>query len=227
MHSQTATIEKVVQETHNTRTLRLRLERSMDFKAGQFIMTSVAVDGKLENRAFSISSSPTHKDWVEITVKVYPPGKVSPRLYDMKAGEKLKIKGPYGKFIFQDANDIVLIGGGSGIAPLMAMIRYCKDRGLRPNITLIYGFRTQQDIIFEQELREAQWLRCIFTVEKPESDWTGPVGRVSVELIKKSVDNLSTAVFYICGPPAMSEVVERGLKEFGVPKEHIKTDKWF
>ena len=228
MHSQTAAIEKVIQETHDTRTLRLRLDKPMEFKCGQFVMVKANINGKIENRAFSISSSPM-QDFLDITVKVYPPGKVSPHLYGMKEGERIKIKGPYGNFIFDEtAQEIVLIGGGSGIAPLMGMIRYCRDNGLKPNLLLIYGVRTPGDVIFEKELREFErnGLRCAFTVDQPDSNWAGFSGRMNTELIKSHVNDFASPLFYICGPPGMAELVENGLKELNVDKDRIKTDKW-
>lgn len=229
MHLQTAKIEKVIQETHNTRTLRLRLERPMPFKCGQFVIVNAHVDGKTEHRAFSISSSPT-QDFLDITVKVYPPGKVSPFLYGLAEGANLKIKGPYGEFIFDESRDAVLIGGGSGIAPLMAMIRYCSDKKLGTKLLLIYGVRTPKDLIFENELKELERkhrAQCVFTVEQPDNGWHSDTGRMNMELIKRHVKDFSSPLFYICGPPAMADLVENGLQEMGVNKEKIKTDKWF
>lgn len=228
MHLQTATVERVVQETHDTRTLRLKLEKPTEFKCGQFFMVKPIINGKTENRAFSISSSPAQKDFIDITVKVYPLGRVSPHLYNLTEGAKLRIKGPYGEFIFDEtANEAVLIGGGSGIAPLMAMIRYCDDKKLNTKLLLIYGVRTPRDIIFENELKEfAKRMKCVFTVEQPDSSWHGDIGRMNTELIKNHVKDFSLPLFYICGPPAMADLVENGLQEMGVSKEKIKTDKW-
>ena len=184
-----------------------------------------------KNRAFSISSSPTERNYLEITVK--KTGRVSTYMHEVvKEGDLFTIKNRSGEFYFQEgmAKELVLIAGGTGIAPLMSMIRYITQRKLPVKITLIYSNKTPEDIIFQKELQSLEsrnvQLRCVHTLTRPEGyAWQGPTGRISQELLEQNISN-KQALFYICGPKAMIQSCVELLKGLGIDSSRIKLEKW-
>ena len=208
-----------------------------EFYPGQFLVLSFeffdTAKGRLrrKNRAFSISSSPTEKSHLEITVK--KTGLVSTYMHEsIKEGDLLSIKNRSGEFNFREglADDLVLIAGGTGIAPLMSMIRYIPARKLPVKMTLLYSNKTPADIVFYKELQDLEsrnpLLRCVFTITRPEGcSWQGPTGRISQELIEKNISNRQ-ALFYICGPTPMIQSCVLLLKAVGVDPSRIRLEKW-
>ena len=208
-----------------------------EFFPGQFIVLSFEIfnpsKGRMvhKNRAFSISSSPTEKNYLEITVK--KTGRVSTFMHEtLKEGNFLAIKNRSGEFYFQEgmAQELVLISGGTGIAPLMSMIRYIAQRKLLVKITLFHSNKTPEDIIFQKELQNLEsrnaLLRCVHTITRPEGyNWQGPTGRINQALLEQNISN-KQALFYICGPKAMIQTCVEHLKGLGVDPSYIKLEKW-
>lgn len=157
------------------------------FLPGQFLTFSAEIDGKKICRAYTIASSPTQCDYVEITVKREELGAESRYLHDHVAvGDRLEVSAPSGVFIFTgaEADSIGLIGGGVGITPLMCIIRYLIARAFRGDIFLLYGAKTPQDFIFREELayleKRHSNLHVAITIERAEgAEWTGAVGYIS------------------------------------------------
>ena len=146
-------------ETPSVKTFRLMATDAevipFTFLPGQFLTFSAEIDGKKIRRAYTIASSPTQCDYVEITVKREERGAESSYLHDHVAvGDRLEVSAPSGVFIFTgaEADSIGLIGGGVGITPLMCIIRYLIARAFRGDIFLLYGAKTPQDFIFREEL---------------------------------------------------------------------------
>src|SRR4029077_4618229 len=135
--------------------------------------------------------------YVEITPKRVPEGYVSVFLNDHAAvGLEGEARGPFGQFYFDEGRHqrIVLLAGGSGITPMMSMLRYIDDRCLRMSVTLIYCVRTRKDVIFERELtrlrRRLSEFRMVLVFSQPDPGWNGPRGRVNRDLIATRVDDL-------------------------------------
>lgn len=199
---------------------------------GQFLDLTVTLDGKRVKRSYSISSSPTERDYAEITVKREPFGAVSGYLHErVKQGDELDIAAPAGRFTFTgaEANSIVPIGGGVGITPLMSVIRYLTAHGWAGEIALLYCFRQPQDFIFREELEYLQRrnpnLRVIAAVtRRGQTPWLGLEGRFTKEIIAYSLPKIATYRIHVCGPPPMMEAIRGMLLELGVPKDHIKTE---
>jgi len=249
-------VSKIIQETQDVKIFQLERATGLaspphtppkkddsgssmpfEFYPGQFLVLSFEIFDpakdrlRRKNRAFSISSSPTEKSYVEITVK--KTGLVSTYMHGcIKEGDLLLIKNRSGEFHFREglADELVLIAGGTGIAPLMSMIRYVTERKLTVKMTLLFSNKTPADIVFYKELRDMEsrnpLLRCVFTITRPEGySWQGPTGRISQELIERCVPNRQ-ALFYICGPTPMIQSCVLLLKAVGVDPSRIRLEKW-
>jgi ferredoxin-NADP reductase len=222
--------------THNVKTFRFRSPTGgklpFDYLPGQFLTLHIAPGGIPTRRSYTIASTPTWRDRIEITVKREVQGLVSRWLHDeLTVGNEVQVEAPNGTFVFngEQADKIVLIGGGVGITPMMSVARYLADIGWPGNVFLVLGFRTQRDIIFRQELQELSTryanLRVLVTLSNPgEEPWSGAVGRIDANLLATNVPNIAGSRAHICGPPAMMDAVKHALLQLGVPEAQVKTE---
>lgn len=228
---------KVFDETPDTRTIRFSCDSNFSFKPGQFVMLNadVIVEGqkKFVKRAYSISSSPLEKGYIDLTVKIYvDKGLVSKRLYNMKAGEEMEVSGPYGFFIFDENihKHIVLIGAGSGITPLICIMRYIQDKNLSDiNVDIIYSSKTPRDIIFREEFlnNKNRNIKIHLTITRPDGhDWNKFTGRIDEKLIQHCIKNVKEPYYYISGPTPMVEGTSKILKYMGVEDNKVKLERF-
>jgi ferredoxin-NADP reductase len=147
-------------------------------------------------------------------------------------GLEVEARGPFGQFYFDEGRHqrIVLLAGGSGITPMMSMLRYIDDRCLRTSVTLIYCVRTRRDVVFEPELtrlrRRLREFRLILVLSQPDAGWNGPRGRVSRDLIATHVDDLGSSTIFLCGPPAFMESMQGMLTSLAVRPECINRESF-
>ena len=177
---------------------------------------------------FSFSSSPTEKPHIEFTKKLTD-SEFSTALKTLKEGDWVQIDAPYGNFTFEGEHEkIGLLGGGIGITPFIGICKYCTDLRLDTKITLLYGNRTEADIIFRKKLKEMQKqnqnLNVVFTLNEAESGWKGTTGFITADMIKKEMPDFKETVFYTCGPPAMVQVMEKLFEKIGLPKTQLKRE---
>ncbi|MEO2088049.1 MAG: FAD-binding oxidoreductase [Gemmataceae bacterium] len=229
-------VARIFQETPDVKTYRLMNPLGgvlpFDFLPGQFLTLTVLTDNKPVRRAYTIASSPTQHDYVEVTVKHEAGGVVSGHLHDrVHEGDLLDCSGPTGSFVFtgRECKCVLLIGGGVGITPMMSVIRYLTDRVWAGDIYLLYGVHAPEDVIFREELEYLQRrhpnLRVVVTVSHPEgTTWSGETGRISKDLIARSVPDLPSRYVHLCGPVPLMETVKTALAELGVPDGRIKTE---
>ncbi|MCF6284775.1 MAG: iron-sulfur cluster-binding domain-containing protein, partial [Candidatus Hydrogenedentes bacterium] len=177
------------------------------------------------------ASSPTQRDYLEITVKREEKGLVSRHLHDaFKAGDMLEVSVPAGALTFtgKESDGIVLIAAGVGITPIMSVARYLTDRCWEGEIYVLFVCRTVEDIIFRDEFeRLAQkypTLKLNITLTRADDQWTGPTGRLSKESISEFVPNIAGRRIHICGPNVMMDATKELLIGLGVPKDQIKTE---
>jgi ferredoxin-NADP reductase len=224
---------QITQQTPDSRTLRFAVQgpRTLDALPGQFLTFSFLFDGKKETRCYSICSSPARTGYVEITPKRVNNGCVSVFLNEQAAlGLTVEATGPFGQFCLNPADDrkVVLLAAGSGITPMMAMLRYIDDLCLGTQVTLLYCVRTEKDIIFRQELEELQTrvenFRYHVLLSQPDPEWSGGRGHIDREFICKAVPELNGQVFFLCGPPPFMEAVRAILTELGVKPEGIRQE---
>lgn len=230
-------IGAIFQETPDVRTIRLMSADGGEFpfiyQPGQFINIQLTIDGKRVNRSYTLASSPTRADACELSIKREPKGLASRHIHEhFKVGDVLKVSGPSGKFSFtgENASGVVLIAGGVGITPVMSILRYLTDRAWTGNIHFLIVAKTEQDLIFRDEL---QWLQsrhpnlhvCItLTRTGPQCMWTGNRGRATAELMAAVIPNLSRLPIYLCGPNEMMDATIELLIKLGVASSAIHTE---
>ena len=230
-------VGSIVKETPSVKTFRFLPSPDgrflpFTFVPGQFLNVSFSIGGARMNRSYSISSSPTKREYVELTVRREPRGAVSRHIVDLlKIGDKIEAGGPVGKFTFDgtEADSIVLISAGVGITPMMSISRYLTEKSWAGDIFFIYTCRTPADFIFAKDVaalaRLNPKLHVLVTISKPEgTDWKGPRGRITKEWLAQSVPDLASRRIHLCGPPSMMESTKAMLTELGVPPERLKTE---
>ncbi len=234
--SGTLRIARIFQETPDVKTFRMVNpqggEIPFTYLPGQYLTLTVEPEGKPVKRSYTIASSPTQRDYLEITVKREERGLVSRYLHDkLQEGDELRISAPSGRFTFDgtEHDSIVLIAGGVGITPMMSVIRYLTDRGWPGEIFLLYSTRTSREFIFREELEYLQRrhpnLNVVATMTRSEGTvWMGLKGRFNKELIAAAVPDIASRRAHICGPPGMMDAVKAMLIELGVPEEQVKTE---
>ncbi|MBI2546524.1 hypothetical protein HYV81_05060 [Candidatus Woesearchaeota archaeon] len=226
-------ISKVVQETPDTVTIRVALpeHESIQFIPGQYVMFGF-LNGEESSRskAYSISSSPSNTKWIEITVK--KEGPFSTRMTKLQVGDKVKIRGPIGHFVFKDdyKQDIMLIAGGTGIAPLRSMWQYIIERELPNNVKLLFSTKIPEDIIYKQELEELKKhnknVQVTVTLTRVQDGWDGRKGRIDWGMINEHVTDFKNTLFFICGPDAMVNDLQKALRDNGAAIGQVKIEKW-
>jgi ferredoxin-NADP reductase len=222
-------------QTHDTRTLRFLIREEDRFAArpGQFLKFRWDIDGRRVERCYSICSSSTQTAYVEITPKRMAEGYVSKFLNDRAAvGLEVEAEGPFGRFTFDERQHerVVLIAGGSGITPMLSILRYIDDCSLKTPVTLIYCVRTRFDIFFATELARLKArlenFRAFQLLSCPDDDWRGLSGRISREFISEHVERLSSTTFFVCGPHPFMDRVREILASLDVESENIKVESF-
>lgn len=232
-------VSDIFEETASTKTLRLTAsDRSLPpFQAGQYIAFSLRFGQIKTGRPYSISSSPENTGYYDITVRRVPDGLVSSHLLDeIRVGDTLESSGPVGDFVYNPVfhgTSLVLIAGGSGIAPFMSMIRETLECGLNREIVLLYGNRTASDIIFHAELvrwasrfENFRYVPVIEENQEPTPAWPCRKGLITGELIKEVIGDMRDRMVYLCGPAAMYDFCREELAALGVPQRRIRQEAY-
>jgi ring-1,2-phenylacetyl-CoA epoxidase subunit PaaE len=237
------TVKEIIEETADTKTFVFwqPIHQAVSYKAGQFITVILEIDGKKERRSYSMSSSPREAS-LAITVKKVSKGLVSNYLFNqIKVGDAIEVMEPMGHFVAEPdpefARNIVLFGGGSGITPLMSIIKTILPAEQKSRVFLIYGSRSEGEIIFKKQLDQLEMqyqgrLKVIHVLSKPSYTWTGYKTRINqasaVIFLKQDVGiNIPDAEYYLCGPEGMMEQVTNALQLFNVPAEQIHKEHFF
>jgi glycine betaine catabolism B len=231
----TLLLTRIVEETHDTKTLRFLVPRERRFKArpGQFLTFHWIIRGQRVLRSYTISSSSLHTEYVEITPKRVENGCVSSFLHaDAKLGLLVEATGPYGHFCFDETTheNIVLLAAGVGITPMMAILRYIRDRDLSTRVALLYCVRTRADIIFEEELGRLKHRLPNFNysvcLSRPDERWHGYSGHLNEKLIVDQSVGFSSPTFFVCGPPAFMHSARQILTSLSVSDDRIKQESF-
>src|ERR1700756_5294610 len=197
-----------IRVTHDMRHLVLKLVDTDDFKffPGQYV--DITVPGTDETRSFSMANTSARESGqLEFIIKVYPDGLFSHFLdRKLEAGDRLSLTGPFGVFTLRDApdTDLVFVGGGAGVAPLLCLLRSMAERGIDRKAVYYYGARRRGDLCFEDELRALEQALPDFRYVPAlsEEEWDGETGMITDVLAAKE-GNLSRAHAYVCGPPPL------------------------
>ena len=231
-------VSDLIPRTGDTVTIRLRAkEGEMPvFAAGQCINLLVKIYGVETSRPYTIASSPKESRWLDLTIKKLERGLVSGFIHDrIKPGDELRISGPSGEFRYnplRDNDQLVFIAAGSGITPFISMLTDFATQEQPPRVTLFYGSRSEQAVIYREELaaleRGCDWLTVVHTLSQPEDGWLGARGRFRMNLLDghTASADLASSTFFICGPAKLSQAAILGLGERGVPRRRVRVESF-
>ncbi|WP_305982011.1 ferredoxin--NADP reductase [Roseivirga thermotolerans] len=232
------TVKEVVRETKEAVSIHFEHPAGgpIEYKAGQFFTIIVEVDGKEERRAYSVCSSPFVDEYPAVAVKRVEGGKVSNYLNEkVKAGDTLKVMKPLGNFTtdFSSTNqrNIVLIGGGSGITPLMSLAKSTLSQEPASRVTLLYANRDEENIIFKkqiEELAKEDQFEVVHVLENNDSGYGQHEGYLSESIIEQVKNELKdeSAEYFICGPTPMMDIAVSALSNLGVPQDLIRKESF-
>ncbi len=197
------------------------------FTPGQFVMLHLLnADGSVwAKSAYSISSAPADSsETIKLAIKIR--GEFTQRAQQLKAGDAVKVQGPFGKFILpKQASHLVMLAGGIGIAPFRSMIRAALDAQPACQVTLFYSCKTLESMAYYDELMRLGAYHpefkpvCSLTGYAPQ-DWTGETGRIGAQLFQKHVSEPANATFLVCGSREFVQDMADMLKKSGVDIEH-------
>ena len=228
----TLPIREVLPATPRARIARVDLDgRPFDYAPGQAV--SIANHGEEKRKPYSLAAAPEdakRDGWLELLIGVNADGLPGAHLA-LEAGQLVDVDGPLGAFVFPPApveRRFVFIAGGTGIAPLRAMMRRALHLPHR-NIGLFYSVRTPDEFAYEEELRalaNAGEIELRQTVTRAtDTDWSGPRGRLNRDALEELVHDPATLCF-ICGPPALVDEMPKILADLGIPPQRIKIEEW-
>jgi ferredoxin-NADP reductase len=223
------------QDTPTVKSFRLALPTlTFSFLPGQWV--DLYIDDPDEGEligGFSITSSPVHRDYIDLAIKKIPDGRASVYLHErVRVGDVVTIDGGYGDFYYRDGmgQALVLIAGGIGITPLMSLVRHIDEAQLSVDMSLFYSAATPLEFVFHEELQEVAArhanIRCHFTVTQPgEASWDGRVGRIDRQMLGEQA-MVPNALYYLCGPRGFAEDMETLLTQLGVGLPQIRREAW-
>ncbi|OEO31049.1 oxidoreductase [Devosia insulae DS-56] len=234
---QLATIAAVRSETPEVKTFSLHLPDWMRHRAGQhYDLRLRAADGYEAQRSYSIASAPETEGQVQLTIEKINDGEVSSFLHEVAVvGDRIEVRGPIGGYFVWEAalgGPLLLIGGGSGVVPLMAMLRHRAAAGSRVPTRLLLSARSYDDLIYREELdalaADGSGFEVFYTLTRSQpSDWHGYSRRIDAAMLATVAGPLGrTPLCYICGPTLLVEAAANGLAEIGVPANRIRTERF-
>ena len=235
---QVATVSAIRSETPMAKSFTLAMPAWPGHRPGQHVdLRLTAEDGYSVERSYSIASGPGRSPDVDITVDRIEGGEVSPFLHDVVVvGDRIEVRGPIGGYFVWDEAladaPLFLVAGGSGVVPLMAMVRHRAAAGIRTPTTLLVSARRLDDAIYRDELEalaargDGLTVRITLTRDQPPG-WTGYARRIDEPMLAELLGPLGTgARTYCCGPTALVEGVAGGLVRLGLPPDRIRTERF-
>ena len=234
---QLATVTAVRGETPTVRSLTLGLAGWAGHRPGQHVdLRLTAEDGYSVERSYSIASEPERTQEIDITVERIEGGEVSPFLHEVVLpGDRLEVRGPIGGYFVWEAalgGPLLLVAGGSGVVPIMAMIRHRARIGSRVPTRLLFSSRGPDEIIYRGELDRLAAAGDGFEVahtltRQQPTGWTGYSRRIDEPMLAEVAAALGMATrAYACGPTALVETVANGLVQLGLPPDRIRTERF-
>ncbi|RJQ17289.1 FAD-dependent oxidoreductase [Candidatus Woesearchaeota archaeon] len=228
------TVVEIIQETHDCRTFVFKPEKMFSYVPGQFIIMHLKNTEMLLQRSYSFSSAPDNADTFSITVKEKLDGRFTPLLWNLKIGDVLEGRGPFGSFKLdrepKPNGRYVFIAGGAGITAPWSMIQNLLNQKTPFPITLIFGNRSMNDIIFLSKLHQLcesnPNFKLVHVLEKKPDNWNCYQGYITKTVIAEAVPNYADCMFALCGPPVMITAVVKELQSLGVPPDQIRQEKW-
>src|SRR5919201_1909659 len=234
---QIATVAAIREETPRVKSFSLRLPEWMANRPGQHVdVRLTAPDGYQTERSYSIASAPEDGDRVALTVERIEDGEVSPYLVDeLAVGDRLELRGPIGGYFIWSTDmggPLLLVAGGSGICPLMAMLRHRAARGSQVPTRLLYSSRSLEDVIYHEELdslvARADGLEVFHTLTPTRPPgWTGYTRRIDRDMLAEvAFAPTRKPLCMVCGPTPLVESVATTLVDLGHPPDRVKTERF-
>lgn len=232
-----ATVTAMRDETPTVRTFTLALPDWPGHRPGQHIdLRLTAEDGYSVERSYSVASEPERLGEVDITVERIEGGEVSPFMHDVVVvGDRLEVRGPIGGYFVWEVGlggPLLLVAGGSGVVPLMAMVRHRHREDSDIPTRLLFSSRHPDEIIYRDELdrlaASGNGFEVIHTLTRSTPPgWTGYARRIDVEMLAEVLEPLGPhARVYICGPTALVEVAANALVRLGLPPDRVRTERF-
>ncbi len=233
-----ATVASIRDLTPDIKEVRLKLAdpAGIDLKAGQFVQLEVPpyeLTDEPVYRAYSVSSPPSSRAEIELEIRYVPNGICTTYVHRrLKAGDTATLNGPYGDFYLRDsARDIICVAGGSGMAPIKAILADMAEKGNSRKTIYFFGARSRKDLFLLDEMKALEARLPAFTfvpalsAPEPGDDWTGETGRIT-EVLARRMPAAAGAEAYLCGNPFMIDACIKVLGEKGVPADRIYFDKF-
>lgn len=232
------TVDRIDKLTHDIKGIRLRLpdDEEMSFKAGQYVQLHTKPYGKVKDsvfRAYSIASVPSERKEVELIIRLVPEGICTTYVHEhLSEGDPVMISGPYGDFYLRgNCSELVMIAGGSGLAPIRSIIYDVLEKGLDLKMNFFFGAVTKKDLYYLDEFAglAARNGNFIFipalSAPRPEDEWEGETGLIT-EVVDRFVENADDKEAYLCGSPGMINACLNVLGNKGFDQDKIFYDKF-
>jgi len=207
---------------------KFALDKPMHFKAGQY--ASVIVDGHPKPAPFSIASSPTQINQLDLGVEVV--GEVTTAMSQLQPGDVVTLKGPFGNFVMPDDHrKVCFLAGGVGVTPFMSMARWIRDTSPDKYAVMFYSCKTKDQFMWFEELEEMHKnnanIKVVFTLTKDvPQGWQYNTGRMDEQMIRNELPDFMEYVYFRCGPVALIDAMFQLLSSMGVPQENLKREAW-
>lgn len=229
-----AQVVAVTPATPSIHLLTLKIDNpAFRFLPGQWVELTREMEGSAHTAGYSITNSPLHRGQVELAIKASAKHPLARWIHTTaKPGDSLHVTQGQGPFVYvpEMSDNLVLIGGGVGVTPLISIFRYIRDTALTTRTHLLYSVADSREILFREELeaaaRKHDNLRVSITVTHPDADWQGLTGRIN-PIKLHAIDMPDDTLFYLCGPKGMVEDLSTMLHELGVPMSRIIFEKWW
>jgi ferredoxin-NADP reductase len=221
---QIATVTAIKEETPRVKSYCFGVPRWMEHLPGQhYDVRLTAPDGYVAQRSYSIASSPLDRYEVELTIDLLDDGEVSPYFHEVvEVGDKVELRGPFTSyFVWRGESPVLLVGGGSGVVPLMCMLRHKRRTMPDLDMRLVYSVRHADDAIYADELGDETTLT--YTRDAPEG-WTGHTGHVDADMVRGPAAGAELA--FVCGSNGFVETASQLLLEVGMAPRVIRTERY-
>ena len=225
-------VAEVQSASHDTYTLRLEPADGKDLpprNPGQFMFLKLICPRRpSEEHPFTISASPTEPGHLAATIK--QSGDFTNTIDQTRPGDEASVEHPFGQFsyVHHEANRFLFIAGGVGVTPIRSMLRCLADSGDTRPAVLIYGNKTERDILFRDELADLpENVQVVHVLSDPDEGWDGETGYVTDEVIRRHAGEfLERADVYLCGPPPMMDMLTKALRELGVDSSRLHYERF-
>jgi ferredoxin-NADP reductase len=221
---QIATVSRIKEETPRVKSFCFDVPMWMPHLPGQhYDVRLTDPDGYHAQRSYSVSSSPLDEGQIELTIDLLDDGEVSPYFHEVvEEGDQVELRGPFTSyFVWRGESPVLLVGGGSGVAPLMAMLRHKRRTMPELDMRLVYSVRYPDDVIYADELGDDAVLT--YTREPPEG-WSGHTGHIDADLLRQPADGARLA--FVCGSNGFVETASGLLVDLAMEPGAIRTERF-